>query len=534
VSLASSVLQSGFEGLSWSPRVTDRDRAAFEAAARVERKADYVIRELMPDRSFAMAPHRQEYFPIRYVDPERATSPIGLDLQSGKVSSAALQQAFTTGTAAATPLIHLPSGGEGTLLFVPVYPTSTNGNNRAAPVGVLTYRLSISAAFNTVIAAFEPVSEGLDLYVLDDAAPRGKRLIYNRPAFAASAGGGPADEAIALAKPYWGSSFQFAGRDCTLILRASPQLIANRLGNPGWVELTGGFLLTGLLTLYLVSTRIRADRLRHLADTLQHEVAVRRNTEHELKDARDQAVVASQAKSEFLANMSHELRTPLNAIIGFSEVISSVVYGPVHARYRDYANDIHNAGHHLLRIINEILDLSKVEAGQLELYDILVPIAEIFESCRRMMADRAATAGVVLDFKRTDLEVRGDGQRLGQVLLNLVSNAVKFTPTGGSVAVSARLTALGEVAITVTDTGIGMDAKEIPRALQPFGQIESVLTRTQGGTGLGLPLALRLVELHGGEMTIESARGAGTTVTFTLPPERTRKPGMAATETAWP
>jgi signal transduction histidine kinase len=219
--------------------------------------------------------------------------------------------------------------------------------------------------------------------------------------------------------------------------------------------------------------------------------------------------------------MSHELRTPLNAIIGFSEVISSALFGPLDARYRDYAQDIHGSGHHLLRIINDLLDLSKVEAGRLELHDVPVRIDTLFETCRRMVSDRAAAAGIDLDFRTGDLVVNVDELRLEQVLLNLVSNAVKFTPTGGRICVSASLALSGETMISVADTGIGMAAEDIPRALQPFGQIDNSLARPHGGTGLGLPLAQRLVELHGGTMTLDSELGKGTTVTIVLPPERT-------------
>jgi signal transduction histidine kinase len=182
----------------------------------------------------------------------------------------------------------------------------------------------------------------------------------------------------------------------------------------------------------------------------------------------------------------------------------------------------------LLRIINDLLDLSKVEAGRLELRDSPVPIASMFETCRRMVCDRAAVAGIKLDFRPTNLEVSADELRLEQVLLNLVSNAVKFTPSGGHVTVSANLALSGEIIISVADTGIGMAPEDIPRALQPFGQIDNSLARPHGGTGLGLPLAQRLIELHGGTMSIDSELGKGTTVTVVLPAERTHHRDPAA------
>ena len=643
VFLASSVLQSSLENLAWAPRVVDRDRATFEAAARAEGHPDLTIRDKTDEGSLEIAPQKPDYYPIRYVAPERDNSAFGLDL----THSAALEQAISTGVMTATPLMRMLHGPDASLLFVPVHPTTAKEGASTAPVGVLAFRMSIGAAIEAIIAGFEPAPQGIDLYVIDDAAPAGQRLIYDHPAQAIRAKIGQENEAKALVEPYWGSSFSFAGRDCTMIVRATPQLLAERLARAGWFELGCGLLLTTLLTLYLITSRARADRLRQLAARLQQEVAVRRSTEEnlrltqlamdrsseaiclldrsgrylnvndatcrqlgysreellklsvfdvavqtdpqtwagrwnlyrevgsqsfeghrvtkdgrtfpvditashiqfddqeylftvardatvrrhiesELRAARDLAETANRAKSDFLANMSHELRTPLNAIIGFSEVIGSALFGPLDARYRDYAQDIHGSGHHLLRIINDLLDLSKVEAGRLELHDAPVPVGVLFETCRRMVGDRAAAAGISLDFALVDIEVSVDELRLEQVLLNLVSNAVKFTPVGGRVTVSATLAPTGEVVISVADTGIGMAADDIPRALQPFGQIDNSLTRPQGGTGLGLPLAQRLVELHGGTLSIYSELGKGTTVTVVLPAERTRLRDVAS------
>ncbi len=230
---------------------------------------------------------------------------------------------------------------------------------------------------------------------------------------------------------------------------------------------------------------------------------------------------ASQAKSDFLASVSHELRTPLNAIIGFSEVIRDAVMGPLNAKYREYGGDISQSGRHLQNIINDILDFSKVESGHLELRDELVSIGETTEECRRIIAAMAEAADVSLSINVSEPLplIHSDRVRFRQILLNLMSNAVKFTPAGGHVRVSAAIEA-GRAVIAVEDTGIGMKPEDIPIALEPFRQIDGPFSRRFDGTGLGLPLAKALVELHGGHLDIQSAPAAGTTVRIRLPLER--------------
>jgi PAS domain S-box-containing protein len=255
------------------------------------------------------------------------------------------------------------------------------------------------------------------------------------------------------------------------------------------------------------------------------DITERKQVKDALLAATAQAETANRAKSEFLANMSHELRTPLNAVVGFSEVLRDQIMGPLDERYREYAGDINSAGRHLLDVINEVLDLSKIEVGRLDLRDETVSIGEIVEACRRVIAGEADAAGVtlILNLPANLPLLRADEMRFKQILLNLLSNAVKFTPTGGSISVTAATTAAGLV-ITVADTGIGMAAEDIPVALEPFRQIDSTLSRRYEGTGLGLPLAKRLAELHDGELEIESQPGRGTTVHIRLPAGRMVEP----------
>jgi Signal transduction histidine kinase len=232
---------------------------------------------------------------------------------------------------------------------------------------------------------------------------------------------------------------------------------------------------------------------------------------------------ADRTRSNFLALMSHELRTPLNAIIGFSEVIASEMFGPHQIkRYGDYAGDILGAGRHLLALINDILDLSKSESGQMELFSEPVDLKTLVADCFRLVQGRASEGKVRVHLAVPDglPAVRADTLRLKQVILNLLTNAVKFTLPGGTVEAGADVENDGGMVIRITDTGIGMEQDMIPVALEPFRQISSPLARNVEGTGLGLSLAKSLTERHGGTIAIDSAPGKGTTVWVRLPPGR--------------
>jgi signal transduction histidine kinase len=242
-----------------------------------------------------------------------------------------------------------------------------------------------------------------------------------------------------------------------------------------------------------------------------------------LREAKSAAEAANRSKSEFLANMSHELRTPLNAIIGFAEIIAKEMFGALNIQqYKEYAGDIAASGGNLLDIINDILDMSKVEAGRLDLRDEAVDIGLIVSSCQRLIAARARDANVSIScaIAANLPQIRADELRLKQIILNLLTNAVKFTQAGGRVTVSAAILPGGQFELIVGDTGIGMTDEQIGLALQPFRQIDNSLTRKNQGTGLGLPLAKAFTELHGGRLHIQSVPGAGTTVAVVLPPLR--------------
>ncbi|MBI3451761.1 MAG: PAS-domain containing protein [Rhodospirillales bacterium] len=263
------------------------------------------------------------------------------------------------------------------------------------------------------------------------------------------------------------------------------------------------------------------------------DVTERENTAEALRSAKEVAELADRAKSEFLANMSHELRTPLNAIIGFSEIMCSELYGKLgDPRYAEYVRDIRDSGGHLLELINDILDLSKIEAGKSTLHEEDVDIARLLTVSTRLVRDRARIAGVGMETElAADLPaVRADEIKLKQIVLNLLSNAIKFSPSGGRITIHAGIEPSGKLEIAITDTGVGMRAEDIPIAMMPFRQVDSSLARRHEGTGLGLPLAKGLVEMHDGELAIESTPGRGTTVTIRLPAHRVR--AVAPTGTA--
>ena len=272
-----------------------------------------------------------------------------------------------------------------------------------------------------------------------------------------------------------------------------------------------------------IGRRLLSDdgKLQSAFGTIQ-DITERKQTEDALRRAQMEAEIANRAKSQFLANVSHELRTPLNAIIGFSEIMNGELMGPLGSPvYREYASDIHESGRHLLAIINDILDLSRVEAGQTALNESMIEIQKLVAACLILVRGKAHAGGLTISVEAPTAvpEIAGDERLLKQTLLNLLSNAIKFTPKGGAIRIATKTTPAG-IEIAVMDSGIGMSASEVEKVAKPFVQLENWLVRKYEGTGLGLSIAKAFCELHGGRLEIVSAPGKGTTATIHLPASR--------------
>ncbi len=284
----------------------------------------------------------------------------------------------------------------------------------------------------------------------------------------------------------------------------------------------------GVANVLFTSATLKLSQNRRFIITTMMDITHRKQIEESMRLARDQANQANSAKSTFLANMSHELRTPLNAIIGFSELMIKGTFGSVgNDKYTEYLGDIHMSAELLLGIINEVLDMSKIEAGSIEMVDEIFDINDVIASVSRMLMSRvvADNIEIVIDVDEDIPLINADYRLIRQSLINLVSNAIKFSPQGSKITVSAKIIKNGDMQISIIDKGIGIAKDQIPVVLEPFGQVanngEGLVANNQG-TGLGLPLAKAMIEMHGGQFKLTSEVGVGTVAKFTIPEFRVR------------
>ncbi len=296
-----------------------------------------------------------------------------------------------------------------------------------------------------------------------------------------------------------------------------------------YAQVFQGILIAVLLPVAAAVTERR--KLQDRETQINHAL---RDSEKRYRELAERERYASNAKSEFLAGMSHELRTPLNAILGFSEVIQSELYGPLgHRKYREYAQDVYRSGAHLLDLINDVLDLSKIDAGKMELRESIFEVPDLVAETLALVGHKAnASVELQVCMPHGLPPVTADKRLIKQILLNLLSNAVKFTPAGGTIRIEAEHLSGDGLSLRVSDNGIGMDQADVATAFSHYGQIDSKIARSHQGTGLGLPISRALAELHGGSLTAQSAKGVGTCITLLLPDARMAPNAALATACA--
>lgn len=535
---------SAVQSLIWVPRVEAAEIFLYEQTARDDGLFDYHSSRYDPDGNPVAVDQSKEIFPAFFIEPYPGNEALlGVDLASMPEFAPVLDRARAAGRMAAGFSGESGQGSErGTLMLLalPVYADGESpeiaDSPGLAPEGFLVVTLRFADILEQTLNDFTTPA-WLDTYVYAVGDNPGKRLLHYRPSPLRSETVTPSPGAESDGTHQAKVSYEIGGVELSLVIRPVPGTLRSDAGVlPLGVALVG-FLLTALLAQQLHTLRSRQKSAETIVERrteelfvaqesnaeLEEEILERERMEGELRAAKRQAESANNAKSEFLAVVSHELRTPLNAIIGFSEMLMYETFGPLgDERYNDYVEDIRGSGLHLLSLINNILDLSKVEADKFELLESDVDIASTVADALKFVKGRADAAGIHTETEFSELlpGVRADQRAVMQILVNLLTNAVKFTPRDGRVMVGAELVDDGSLQISVSDTGIGIPENELLRVLEPFAQTDTTVSREYEGTGLGLPLSKRLIELHEGTLEIESEPGLGTTVRIEFPPAR--------------
>lgn len=489
--------QPELQALSWNPVVFVDQRTAFEAKASAEGEADFRFREAGPVGQFFVASNRSACVPVYFIEPRQSNiAAIGYDLASDPLRLSSIEQARDSGMPVATEPIRLAQGPEdkaGFLVVLPVYngafpKTTAERRERLAGFAVAVFRVEglVRDFFSTL------KREGIEAGLYDESHPN--QWLYTN--------------AKAIQHPGGMVHLQAAGRQWALAFTPTQEFVSSVPHSQSWLVLLGGIGFTVLTAAYLFQEWRRTKELAEVNAALREEVAVRQRAEAAAADA-------NQAKSDFLANMSHEIRTPLNAILGYAQLMQRDPAIP--SGQRDWISGISASGKHLLGLINEILDLSKIEARRMEIkpvdFNVVTLIRELATTFRPLCAEKRIAFRLEIA-ERPQNMVRGDEGKLRQILINLVGNAIKFTNSG---EVCLRLSPVTEDRwlFEVFDTGLGIPESEQVDIFKPFHQGSGA--RHQGGTGLGLTIAKRQVELLGGELKLQSERGVGSRFFYELP-----------------
>jgi signal transduction histidine kinase len=541
----------GLQAMGWVPVVPEEERETYIRRAEADGLRGFTFSEITGTSATVSAARRRYHLPLYFIEPYEGNEDLlGLDLASMPEIRTALQKTNRDGRLNVVEWKD-PRGGsyknDKTLLLIqPVFAADVALGNESitGPEGYIIGLVRLDLLFGTTLREFTTPA-WLDTYLYADNGGISNELVHVEPSVLRKPDmAPPADEEIDVG--FASMAGQTIGnRGYSIVVRPVPGTMDFDLGAVPWGVALFGLALTLLLTRYMVVSRYKqqqietavVERTAELSRAnrsnarMEKEILERKRVEAELRTAKDEAEVASRAKSEFLAMVSHELRTPLNAVIGFSEMLTNEMFGPIgDGRYLGYAADIRSSGLHLLSLINDILDLSKVEANSFELSEENLDVPSMVDEALHLVEVKAEAGKIRLkpDLLPNMPALYADERAFKQIILNLLSNAVKFTPPGGRISVSASVNDVGEFVFMVVDTGIGIAKEDQEKILKPFTQADSSLARRYEGTGLGLPLTKSLVELHNGRLELESTPQKGTTVCAIFPRDRVIQNSVAA------